>query len=678
VRVVATNPTNRMAIPPVKSSKRYQMVEKKERLLELSFYIASFLVAAFYVYRRGQDRNWDLLNYHFYQGYSLLNGRFVVDIAAAGLQSFFNPIPNILAYFSLTHLPFPLSAWIILLIQLTCIPAIVLLAKEIGNQLGYERKFIPAIPAVVLGLLAPLWGSELGTTFFSSSTAPLILWGVYFIFISAPEVSTFSKARIATAGLLFGLAVGLKLTNAPFVVAAFLMMAVLIHRASWRALVLASAYFLTTCGLGFSFTAWWNWHLWSTWGSPVFPLYNAIFKSEFYDFANFRDMRWHFSSLQDFLTFILLSAWGTSKTSEIPFTDARYMFVTLLAPAAILCRPSMKLNRLLMAFIVFMASSFLLWVFMFAYQRYLIPFELLLGLLVWVLVVRIVESGWLRVSLMVGLTVSVALLMKTPDWGHAPMPLGEKNPFAVEMDAKLSATPGRYIVVGKPISYILPSLHPDSLFYGVGMSKQIDDLVFRRLSEPSDLPLRILSKDADTFLMPNILKRVGYSSLDCNYFRTGIGRYIICDVHFEQHKSFGYDSAVDADFSADGYFTFGGVLWEQGLSTMEQWGRWSDGGKVEFGLAGCLPQGRLKIIMTGHAFGPNSGLPVKVVVGDEEITVKFSDADSQQAAQFINDATCINKIIIKIPSPTSPHELGLSGDTRKLGLGLVSLKVIKE
>lgn len=526
--------------------------EKKNGFLELSFYLLCLLTTAIFVYWRGQDRNWDLLNYHFYQGYALLNGRIMVDIAAAQLQSFLNPIVNIFAYISLTHLPFPVSAWTILLIQLSSIPAIVQLAKEIGSRLGYSTVFKYAAPAIALSLQAPLWASELGTTFFSSWTTPLILWGVYFIF-TANQVSVPSRSRIAIAGIFFGLAVGLKLTNAPFAVSGFFMITVLLYRSDLLVFGMAIAYFLAACGVGFTITAWWNWHLWLTWGSPVFPLYNAIFKSQYFDIINFRDTRWHFSSFLDFLTFMVQSAWGTTKTSEVSFADSRYLFMALLVPAAILCRPAMRLNRQLMAFMVFMASSFLLWVLMFAYQRYLIPVELLLGLLVWILVVRIVESEWLRNALMIGLTICAALLMKVPDWGHAPMPWGGKNPFSIEMEANLTSTPARYVVVGVPISYVLPSFHPGSLFYGVGMSRQVDDLIFRKLAEPSNLPLRILAKDGDATVIPVWLKRAGYEpfehSLDCEYFRTGIGRYIVCEVHFQKRQSVGTDAVVDADFS---------------------------------------------------------------------------------------------------------------------------------
>jgi len=652
---------------------------KNQWLLEMFFYTACLLFTALFVLSRGQDRNFDLLNYHFYQGYSLLNARYSVDIGAANLQSFLNPSVNLLAYLSLTHLPFPFSAWSILLIQITSIPAVVLLAKEVGCQLGYSRSFPPAIPAIILCLLSPAWASELGTTFFSSWTAPLVLWGVYLPFCSL-KVSLGSGLRIGVAGILFGLATGLKLTNAPFAVAGFLMVVVLEYKNGWKNTILIGTYFLIACGIGLALTAWWNWHLWSVWGSPIFPLYNAIFKSEFFDFVNFRDMRWHFSSIADFIKFIVSSALGTDKTSEVLFADVRYLILFLLLTASFFCKPVIKLSVQLKALIVFMALSLLLWAVMFAYQRYLIPLELMLGLVIWILIVRIIESERYRKLFITGVTILAALFIKTPDWGHVRVPWGENNPFSIEMDAKFSGTPARYIVVGQPISYIIPSLHADSTFYGIGLSRQLDNLVYKKIAETSAMPTRILCKDTDTRLIPTILQKIGYSpskqSLDCKYFRTGIGRYVISEVISKKSKL--PDLELNADFSQNGFLKFGGVLWEQGLSFIEPWGRWSDGEQIEFGLSRYLPKGRLRLIMEAQAFGPNVGVPVKVIMDNIELTMAFSNVVTTQTACFENLSEYIDKIIIKIPNPTSPLKLGISGDTRKLGLGVVKLEIKRE
>jgi hypothetical protein len=85
------------------------------------------LIAFAFVYKRGQDINWDLLNYHYFTGYTLLDGNFKYDIAPSGLQSFLNPVPNVLAYLALSQLPFPVSAWMIAGVQLLALPLLYVL-----------------------------------------------------------------------------------------------------------------------------------------------------------------------------------------------------------------------------------------------------------------------------------------------------------------------------------------------------------------------------------------------------------------------------------------------------------------------------------------------------------------------------------------------------------------------
>ena len=662
-----------------------------KKSLELSFYFICLFVTASFVYHRGQDINFDLLNYHFYQGYFLTNGRFMQDMAAAGAHSFLNPTADALVYLSLTHLPFPLSAWVFLLIQLASIPAIVLLAKEVASGLGYPRAFVPAIPAVVLCLLAPLWWSELGTSFIESWTAPLIIYGVYLLF-SAYKGAALSMTRIAMAGVLFGLAVGLKWTNGPFAASGFLMLVPLLYRSGFRVSVLAVFYFLAGCGVGFLPTAWWNWYLWSEWGNPVFPYYNAIFKSEFWDFTNWNNYKWHFSSFQEFLTFMVQAAWGTTRTAQITFADARFLFVTMLVPAAILCKPAMRLNRQLMAFMLFMASSLLLWVLMFSIHRYLVPFELLLGLLIWILVARIVECDWLRKSVMLGLCVCTALLIKVPDWGHIPMAMGEKNPFSIENE-EIYATPARYIVVGYTISYVLPSLHPDSKFYGVHGSQvsmtKTYGRIFRKLAESPELPLRILAKDVDADKIPGVLKRAGYGSLDpslldCKHFRTRLERYTVCELSSGEsilEKMEPVSPGEKLDFGSSGK----GVHYLRlGWYDPESWGTWSasrlatillpaspaqvDSVVMDFAAAvsPSHPAQRVEIIVNGSQAYSGS-------ISERSSTLEFKIPEAAKSDSFKGI-----KMEFRLPDAASPKDIGLGEDTRTLALALRTIALTKD
>lgn len=47
---------------------------------------------------QGQDRNWDLLNYHLYDAFSFLDGRFARDLYPVGGQTYLNPLLDVPSY----------------------------------------------------------------------------------------------------------------------------------------------------------------------------------------------------------------------------------------------------------------------------------------------------------------------------------------------------------------------------------------------------------------------------------------------------------------------------------------------------------------------------------------------------------------------------------------------------
>ena len=123
------------------------------------------------------------------------------------------------------------------------------------------------------------------------------------------------------------------------------------------------------------------------------------------------------------------------------------------------------------------------------------------------------------------------------------MTWGVQNPFQIEMDAQLYSTPARYVVASDKTSYILPSFHPDSKFYGTYMnSRQTNERIFSKLAETPGLPLRILAAVEKADKIPSILQwlqRAGYGSLghsllDCKHFRTRFGRYDVCELSGEE------------------------------------------------------------------------------------------------------------------------------------------------
>ncbi|CNH04015.1 phosphoglycerol transferase I [Yersinia aldovae] len=652
----------------------------KDRLLPfaVSFTITFvFILLATFVYSRGQDVNWDLLNYHYYTGYAIAYGRYSTDIAAAGMQTYLNPIVNTVAYYFLRYLPFPFSGWVILFIQFISMPAIFIIIKDIGKEFGYHQISATHILAFLLCVISPLWLSELGTTFSSSWTAPLVIWSMAILIRDFSNQYIF-RCRLIFAGIMLGFATGLKLTNMIFAVSATITLIYLLshnkHSLSIRKFLL----FAMGGILGFLLTAWWNVYLWYEWGNPIFPLYNATFQSPYYDLVNFRDMRWKFNSFSEFINFLGDSALGTSKTSEIEFSDFRFLSIFVLIPISLLFRMNGKFTKKTIAVVIFIISSFSLWALMFAYQRYLIPIELLFGVLIFILVLRIFKSELMRILVLLLLFISSVSLIIIPDWGHTKPSNDSGNLFSTHIPQKLSFTPAKYIIIGVPMSYILPSLHKDSLFYGVNTSGQINKIIQEKIHQTSNLPLRFLTDESSADKISEYLKNYNSenNALECSHFKTSVGRYVICELVDSINKVQTGDLVFHGNF-AESSMNIKGVLWIKGLSVPEKWGIWSDSSIIKFKF-NCLPKGNYKIIAQAHAFGPNIGKPTLFSLGGGEASIIFQQIDDRKTIRITNQNDCADELIIHIPSPVSPMDLGQSEDRRKLGIGLVDIKMFKE
>ncbi|KUM25858.1 hypothetical protein AU467_24455 [Mesorhizobium loti] len=111
----------------------------------------------------------------------------------------------------------------------------------------------------------------------------------------------------------------------------------------------------------------------------------------------------------------------------------------------------------------------------------------------------------------------------------------------------------------------------------------------------------------------------------------------------------------------------------QGLSSAEAWGTWSDGPTVTLEFVTPLPK-KFVLHLTARAFGPNVGRNVAVQAGTESAEIVLSDSPREIAIPFrISGAP--TSISISVPSPISPKELGLSEDSRKLGIAFHQLSV---
>jgi phosphoglycerol transferase len=113
----------------------------------------------------------------------------------------------------------------------------------------------------------------------------------------------------------------------------------------------------------------------------------------------------------------------------------------------------------------------------------------------------------------------------------------------------------------------------------------------------------------------------------------------------------------------------------EGLSATESIGRWSIGKEIVLTFSKPLPK-KFEITLNAFAFGPNVGQPIKLSVGERRYHMMLSDQSSIVRIPVLSDRNN-NKIKIEIPQPISPKDLGLSADTRKLGVALKIITILE-
>ncbi len=261
-------------------------------------YIACTVLALATNYLLGKDMASDTLSYHLYAGFSAVHDRFAQDYFPAGLQSYFNPYVYVPLYYLVNSGLSSLE-----------ISSILALAHSIMLWLTYElavtvcpsndrrQRLIFGLCAVAFALINPILLQQIGSTFADITTGELVLAGWLLL---ALAVRTPSTARVVCAGLLCGVATGLKLTNAVHAIAGFAVLIML--PLTLRGRIRQGLAYGISLGLGFVVVAApWSYRLEQRFGNPLFPMMNNVFRSPEFTTEIVRAISFHSGSFAEAL-----------------------------------------------------------------------------------------------------------------------------------------------------------------------------------------------------------------------------------------------------------------------------------------------------------------------------------------------------------------------------------------
>jgi hypothetical protein len=374
----------------------------------------------------GQDANWDLRNYHWYNPYALLHGRLLVDMAPAQWHSYFNPAVDVPYYLLSTSLPAPVAGFAMGLLHGLNFVLLMAIAR---CALGTASWRLPILLAAA-GMCGAGFLSELGNTMGDNLTALFVLASLLLVLECWERLASLSMrtaAALLVAGIVMGAGTGLKLTNATY--ASALCLALLTVPAVPGARVAAA--FTYGCGVvaGMALTVgyWWL-TLWNAFGNPLFPQFNNIFHSPLAQPVGVVDNAHLPQDWIEAATWPFVFTAHFTRVSEIVLKQAILPVLYLLALLFIgrwlfervLGKPApARLSARARLLLVFGALAYLAWLKLFGIYRYLVPLELLAPILAWILVGRMIKppfggriAGWI---------IALASLVVFPfaTWGHA-------------------------------------------------------------------------------------------------------------------------------------------------------------------------------------------------------------------------------------------------------------------
>jgi hypothetical protein len=420
---------------------------------------------------RGQDLNWDLLNYHFYNPYLLLNDRFESDVHAAGVQSFLNPLVDIPLY-AAVRLEVSPRLFYLSLAAFHGLTAF--FVHRIAAALFSQRPTPLAMTAGVIAGCTAAFGAgfqtEVGTTMHDSTLAVLLLASLWLLVVRFDPLSDRSRQVLLLSGVLAGSATGMKLTVVPFTLG--LLTTVLMLPGSARARVTRASWFCAAAGIGLVVSGgYWMWLMYSHFESPVFPFFNAVFQSPFAPHENFLDRRFVPKTALQAIFYPFYWTSTQSLVTEIPFRDVRIAMVLvslwmlglhrLLSLISRETREVEPLTGRLFLIAVFWGVSYVIWLGMFSVYRYAIPLEALSAVLVIGVSAALTHSWTKCLALALPVCLVACGSVRPPDYYRIPW---SESYFGVDTTRLETYTGATVLMWDFPQAYVVPLFPPSSRF----------------------------------------------------------------------------------------------------------------------------------------------------------------------------------------------------------------------
>jgi len=439
----------------------------KNRSLLILLLGISFTYANYFVNRNNLDRNWDRAMYHDYIARGFQHGWLIKDWQAAGLNTWLSAFAE-WPLMVFEHVLKPNIADKVL--GVVCAVGTTLIVWMLAKEIFPRNEDIEYVfGATLLSIASPFFLAELGTTFQNWSTTPLVLAGIQQLLKARRKRGNHHEI---VAGVLLGIAVSLKVNNYIFLVAVLLtfLFSILLNFDSIREFKKTFVRF--TLGSLFGLTPFllWSFYVYSKMKNPIFPFFNAFFRSPYYANENFRDLRWKADGIQTVWSF--LTGWhkGSAFSELQSFEPSIFLFTWFLLFVVLLHTTTLRKFQIKpkresitndQYFLIWFCLSLSAWTFVFFYARYLEPIEVSAGIAFSILV-KVIASrsknmkASSRSILSLGIAIAFSFLV-VPNWTQA----SALNAFAENssrwgspVTTAVSKSSGILLTAGNPTSFL--------------------------------------------------------------------------------------------------------------------------------------------------------------------------------------------------------------------------------
>ena len=482
----------------------------------------------------GKDVNWDLRNYHFYNGFAFIKGVSFYNVVPAQVQSFFNPLQDVFYYFLISHFPPKIAGFSIGFFQGCNYLFLFFITGLFLSSFAGRFRFLWALFLPCVALYTPIFVSELGNTMGDALLAPFVLGGVFFASKALSEVSP--SRSFLLAGLLLGLASGLKFTFVPYFLAVILSFCLIRPRKFLEIFPLLVGFVL-----GFLLSnGYWMWLLYKEYKNPFFPFFNQIFKSPYILDISIKDDRWLPKGILDYIL-LPLRFWGLnpSKISELSFrtpaVPLAFFFCLFYVFRSLVSKKKSHVPLLFLS--CFFFFSFFIWGWYFGYYRYAVILELLSPLLVFIAIFKLFRQNK-RAQLLASSLFIMAILIFTqiPNWGR--LDWSARDYFGVEPSAAFHLEKGLVFMTSyQAFSYIVPYFPESMRFVRLESSmnylatdlwwKKVRDIIYQHKGS-----FYLLCPSGETASAKNTLSAFGFEIVfsSCQRISTLLDDFSFCRV----------------------------------------------------------------------------------------------------------------------------------------------------